>query len=34
KYSGVTWQQIYDANRSVIGSDPNLIQSGMVLVIP
>jgi len=34
EYAGVTWQQIYDANRSVIGSDPNLIQSGMVLVIP
>ena len=34
KYSGVTWQQIYAANRSVIGSDPNLIQAGMVLTIP
>lgn len=34
KYSGVTWQQIYAANKAVIGTDPNLIQPGMVLVIP
>lgn len=34
KYSGVTWQQIYEANKAVIGSNPNLIQPGMVLVIP
>ncbi len=34
KYSGVTWQQIYAANKAVIGSDPDLIQKGMVLVIP
>ncbi|KKL70536.1 hypothetical protein LCGC14_1885510, partial [marine sediment metagenome] len=31
---GVTWQQIYAANKAVIGADPNLIQPGMVLVIP
>ena len=34
KFSGVTWQQIYAANKAVIGSDPDLIQRGMVLVIP
>ena len=34
KYSGVTWQQIYEANKALIGSNPNLIQPGMVLVIP
>lgn len=34
KYSGVTWQQIYEANKATIGSNPNLIQPGMVLVIP
>jgi len=34
KYDGVTWQQIYAANKAVIGSDPDLIQPGMVLVIP
>ena len=34
KYSGVTWQQIYEANKSLIGSNPDLIQPGQVLVIP
>lgn len=31
---GVKWQAIYDANRKAIGSDPNRIYSGLVLVIP
>ncbi len=31
---GTTWQKLYEANKAVIGSDPNLIQPGMVLVIP
>jgi LysM repeat protein len=34
KYPGVTWQDIYAANRALIGGDPNLIQPGMVLTIP
>ena len=34
KYSGVTWNQIYDANKALIGDNPNLIHPGMVLVIP
>lgn len=34
EYDGVTWQQIYEANKVLIGSNPNLIQPGMVLVIP
>ncbi len=34
QYSGVTWQQIYEANKGLIGGNPNLIQPGMVLVIP
>ena len=34
KFPGVSWRQIYDANRATIGSDPNRIQPGMVLVIP
>jgi len=31
---GSRWPQIYEANKSVIGSNPNLIHPGMVLVIP
>ena len=32
--SGSSWQKIYDANRSVIGSNPNLIYPGQVFTIP
>lgn len=28
------WQRLYEANRSVIGSDPNRIYPGQVLVLP
>ncbi len=28
------WQRLYDANRAVIGPDPNLIRPGQVLVVP
>lgn len=28
------WRDIYDANRGIIGSDPNLIQVGVVLKLP
>ncbi len=28
------WRDIYDANRGVIGADPNMIQVGMVLKLP
>ncbi len=28
------WQKIYDANKDVIGSDPDHIQIGMKLTIP
>ena len=31
---GIRWQKIYDANKGVIGGDPDLIQPGMVLTIP
>src|SRR2546428_430742 len=31
---GNKWQTIYDANKQVIGSDPNLIRPGEVLYIP
>jgi LysM repeat protein len=31
---GMGWQQIYNANRSVIGNDPNRIYPGQNLVIP
>ncbi len=31
---GVDWRRIYQANRSVIGPDPNLIRPGLVLTIP
>ena len=34
KYRGVSSQDLYAANKETIGSDPDLIQSGMVLVIP
>lgn len=30
---GTTWQQIYEKNKSVIGSNPNLIKPGQVLTI-
>lgn len=32
--SGDQWKKIYEANRSVIGSNPNLIYEGQVLIIP
>ena len=31
---GNQWQKIYDANKQVIGNDPNQIHPGMVLYIP
>lgn len=31
---GSKWQRIYDANKSVIGKDPNKIKPGQKLVIP
>lgn len=30
----LTWRQIYDHNRSVIGANPNLIRVGQVITIP
>ncbi len=32
--SGVLWQRIYEANRDVIGKNPNLIYPGQVFTIP
>lgn len=32
--NGVSTQALYDANRGVVGNDPNLIQPGQVLTIP
>ncbi len=32
--NGESWQKIYDANKQVIGPDPNNLQAGMVLHIP
>lgn len=29
-----SWRKIYDANKAVIGPDPNQIQVGMILIIP
>jgi nucleoid-associated protein YgaU len=34
QYPGVAWQDIYAANRDVIGSNPNKIYPGQVLYIP
>lgn len=31
---GTSWQAIYNANKAVIGGDPNLIKPGQVLTIP
>ena len=31
---GVSWQSIYNANKGVIGSNPNLIYAGQVYTIP
>lgn len=31
---GLPWQRLYEANRSVIGSDPNKLKVGAVLTIP
>jgi hypothetical protein len=30
----ITWRQIYDLNRDLIGSNPDLIQPGMVFTMP
>jgi hypothetical protein len=32
--NGSKWPTIYEANRSIIGANPNLIRPGQVLVIP
>jgi hypothetical protein len=32
--AGAPWKPIYDANKSVIGSNPDLIQPGMILTLP
>lgn len=34
KAHGVTWQALYNANKKVIGSNPNLIFPGMKLTVP
>lgn len=31
---GVPWRSLYDMNRQVIGSNPNMIRAGMVLELP
>ena len=31
---GTTWQKIYDANKAIIGSNPNFIKPGQNLTIP
>jgi nucleoid-associated protein YgaU len=28
------WQKLYDANRPVIGKDPNMLKAGMRLTVP
>ncbi|MET8755440.1 peptidoglycan DD-metalloendopeptidase family protein [Streptomyces sp. NPDC004667] len=33
-YGSAGWQALYEANRSVIGADPNVIRVGQVLTIP
>lgn len=32
--SGAKWKRIYEANKKIIGADPNLIQPGQELTIP
>jgi hypothetical protein len=32
--SEASWRKIYEANRAVIGNDPNQLQAGMIFVIP
>ena len=34
RFGLANWQVLYDANRAVIGADPNLIKHGQVLIIP
>ncbi|WP_346618404.1 polysaccharide deacetylase family protein [Blastococcus montanus] len=34
RYDGVSWREIYDANRATIGPNPNVIQVGQRLTIP
>jgi LysM repeat protein len=34
KYEGVTWEQIYAANKETIGASPNVIKEGTELNIP
>ncbi|MGI4884887.1 MAG: LysM peptidoglycan-binding domain-containing protein [Janthinobacterium lividum] len=31
---GTKWQEIYEANKDLIGNDPNLIEVGQVLTLP
>lgn len=31
---GISWQKIYDANKNIIGSNPNKIYAGQKLIIP
>jgi len=34
KKVGKSWQEIYEANKAIIGDNPNLIKAGQVLKIP
>ena len=34
KRHGMTWQELYKANKKAVGSNPNLIHPGLKLVIP
>ena len=31
---GITWRELYEANKAVIGANPNKIYPGQVLTIP
>ena len=34
KFSGVSWRDIYNSNKDIIGNNPNTIDLGMILKIP
>ena len=34
KVFGSNWRKVYEANKDVIGSNPNIIKPGQTLVIP
>ena len=34
RYPGISWQELYEANKDIIGDNPDMIHAGQEFVIP